>query len=482
MKVKLLNATHPDYDGEHLNRLEALASGGKAWRAIKGELYPQRFAEPTDVYQERLDNALYTNHAGGILTVLAAMLLSKEPTVEMNGDWVQAFLDNVDGGGTPLEQLAERAMLCALKQRTVYAWVQAKGNQGQEFVNRAQQEQAGALDTWVTLLEGRQVIDWEEDGQGNLRWVMVYGQDRRRTSIEAGRVKVHRWTYIDPDVIRMWEWEETKDQADPQPEDNAEELEGSPFKHGWSRLPVCRMRLPMGIFAMGRLEDPAIGHARARNDHSWALHQAANELLAITSKSGAAPDGLGHGHFLQLRRDEHGEDSAAFVAPTGTAFEYLKEDIKDWREEVYRVLQQMAMAADSDSTRMSQSGESKNADWRATEVLLSAYAAQLRPFLVGILSLVTEMRGGQQTVQVGGLEGYQEMDIMAFLESSALAVEALGMSFTFKKAIAKQQVRRLLGQVEDETVVQTILGEIDAAVEVPLFEPTPPPPADPASE
>jgi hypothetical protein len=115
-------------------------------------------------------------------------------------------------------------------------------------------------------------------------------------------------------------------------------------------------------------------------------------------------------------------------------------------------------------------------------VLLSAYAAQLRPFLVGILSLVTEMRGGQQTVQVGGLEGYQEMDIMAFLESSALAVEALGMSFTFKKAIAKQQVRRLLGQVEDETVVQTILGEIDAAVEVPLFEPTPPPPADPASE
>ena len=233
---------------------------------------------------------------------------------------------------------------------------------------------------------------------------------------------------------------------------------------------------------MGRLEDPAIGQARARNDHSWALHQSANELLTITSKAGTLPTGLGHGHFLELRRDEHGEDSAAYVAPNGVAFDYLQADIKDWREDLYRVLQQMALAADSDSTRMSQSGESKSQDWKATEVLLSAYAAQLRPFLVSILGLVTKLRGAEASITVGGLEGYQEMDIMAFLESSALAVEALGMSHTFKKAVAKQQVRKLLGQTEEPEVLDVIMKEIDESEEVPVFTPTPPPGVDPNLE
>lgn len=475
MKIKLLDAKHPSFDRDHLVQLDALYEGGQAWKELVNTWVTKRFMEPSDLYSERVGLALYVGHAGGIIDLFKAFLLSEPPKAEgFEGDYAKQFLSDVNGGGMPFEKFAGEAILKALIGQRVYAWVRLPPKaEGQEFKNRAEQESAGALDARVSLLEASQVIDWEEDSAGNLVWVMVKGIERRRASIEAGRKTVHRWTYIDARVIQQWEWEGTDNKPAPADEDDARET--SKVEHGMGRVPVIRMQLPKGIWAMGRLEHAVLGHTRARNEHSWALHQAANELLTVTSKAGTKPGSLGQGHYLALTRDKDGADSADYVAPTGVAFQYLQQDVQDWREEVYRVVQQMAMAADSDANRMSMSGESKSMDWKATEVLLSAYADQLRPFLVEVLKVVAGLRDLGGDVRVSGLEGYQELDLMTFLEGASLAVEAQKLSPTFRRVVAKRQVQRLAGPHVAPDVLEQIHDEIDKAdLSTDVFTPSPP--------
>src|SRR5690606_18351094 len=172
-------------------------------------------------------------------------------------------------------------------------------------------------------------------------------------------------------VIRRWRWQQTEDHDEPRADEDIPEY-GEPIVHNIGRIPVVERCLPAGLHTMGRLEDAAVAAMRARNEHSWALHQAANELLTITAKwaDETTKPVLGHGYALRLNRDSDGEDRAAYVGPSGVAFTHLEKDVEATREDLFRVVQQMAMAADSDASRIRSSGESKAQDWKALDVML----------------------------------------------------------------------------------------------------------------
>src|SRR5690606_25162353 len=81
--VKTLQQTHPSYDGASLRRLRALYEGGPTWRAIAAEeWFPQRFAEPVDVYEERKKLLTYVNHAGSLVEMVGALLFAEAPQLE----------------------------------------------------------------------------------------------------------------------------------------------------------------------------------------------------------------------------------------------------------------------------------------------------------------------------------------------------------------------------------------------------------------
>lgn len=274
-------------------------------------------------------------------------------------------------------------------------------------------------------------------------------------------------------------WTPTKDRTAPQPEDEAVEEPG--IIHRLGRLPVVRLELPSGLWAMGKLEDPVVASLRADNERTWALHQAANELLTITSKWGDEKVELGHGHFLRLARDKDGEDKAAFVAPSGVAFDHLERDATQKREQVYRLVQQLALAADADSTPAKLSGASKAEDWRSAEVVLAAYADLVLDAMREVLALVARVRGDAQVPSVGGLEGWQHEDLETFLTAAAAATDARALSPTFRKVVAKREVERLLQDEVSDEDLEVIRKEIDEAQDDPAPY-TPPPARTPGQE
>lgn len=476
MKIRLLEQRHPAHDGERLGAWRALYSGGKLWEARAEKWLPRHPEEAEKVYAARLARALYHNHTGPIVNMLAAALFAESPQVDLDGDWVADFLSDVDREGTTAADWTKARLVDALVEREAWAWVNlpARAPTAPTVDNRRDEEDAGLLDAFLVSFTASQVIDWEVDDRGQLAWILVRDVVESRPDLDAPRQRTHRWTQLGRTQIRRWTWSSPNDVAtDPPLDAEAEELPA--IVHGLGGLPVARLSLTEGLHALGHLHHPAIAHLRARNDLSWALHRAAHPLLWIASKWQDRAPILGPGYYLQLDR----EDEIGFAESSGANYQLLAEDVVQLREELYRVVHQMAVGADSDATRAKGSGESKAADWRALEIVLSALAEAVRGFMVDTLRLVAKARGqADADPVVTGLDGWQEEDLDVWLGAAAMATDAHAMSATFKREVAKRQAQRVLTGA-DAKVLETVSKEIDAA-EVPdpaLY--TAPPPRDP---
>lgn len=474
MRVAVLDQRHPEHDHECLERNRALYCGGEEWRELVEWWLPKHPEEADESYDARKSRALYENHVGPLVDMLATSVFTEAPRVDgMPGDWWPAFGASVDGRGTGLAPWFRDRLVDLLVERRTYVWVNLPARpDGLVVDSRASEEAAGLLDAFLVWVSAENVIDWSRDDRGRLRWVMIRDEVEEREALESERVEVHRWTYIDAQVIRRWTWTPQQGRKDPLPTDEAEEQ--PLILHGIGTLPLVELELTEGLHALGKLHDPAVAHLRARNDLSWALHRAAHALLVIKSKWNDQRPVLGPGYYLKLDQ----ADSAEYVEPSGANFEILASDVKDLREELYRVVQSMAQGIDSSASRSAASGDSKGQDWRALEIVLSALASTMRTSIASVLRLVATARGLKDAEPtVTGLDGWQEEDLETWLKAAAMATDASKLSPTFTKLVAKRQARRVL-QTEDPAELAAVDKEIDAAeVDLSLFNPSPTQPA-----
>jgi hypothetical protein len=456
VKIASLERRHPSLDVVGLKELRALADGGKCWRELIVTWLPRNAAEPDDVYADRCRRAVYHNYAGGIIGLLAAYLFATAPNVDLPGDYWTSFLANVDQEGTPWSRWWRLRFRDALIERVVLAWVNlpARGD-SDVFNDRAAELKSGALDAYIVPITAEDLRYWGQDRRGRLTWVLFRQQHIERPAVEADEVRVLRWTYIDQTVIRRWEWRATKEKSEPSGEDDAVEL--PQIQHNIGRLPVVRLQLPNELWAMEMLRDPAVAHLRARNDLTWSLHKTAHALMIIKRQWGGDDPVVGPGYYLPLERD----DSVEWTEPAGNSTAILREDCADLREEIYRVVNQMALATDNASSRVAASGESKALDWQASAIVMSAYADLVKGAMREVISVVAAARGeAVEQVTVAGLDGWQSLSLAEFLEGSALAVDASKMSPTFRRVVAKRQAEQLLRDLDEETL-DRIRAEID---------------------
>ncbi len=481
MNAEQLNATHEEYDGPGLAKLRALHEGRKLWHAIakspEAGWFPKRWAEPDDVFIERRAMLTYNNHAGGIVEMFAALLFAEAPTIDglPASEYYAGFLKNVDGKSSSWARWWRERVLDALIGKRAYAWVNAPARpEGVELGSLGAETLAGALDLFLVGLKPEQVINWSEDEAGRLTAVMVKDRRTEWAGPDTGNVTVLRWRFIDNTVIHTWEWKAKKGQPAPKDKEDVPEVLPA-ITHKFGRIPVVRLELSPGLWAMGKLEDPAVAHMRARNEYTWALHQAANELLTITSKSQDSIPTLGHGHYLQLTRDGDGADEVNYVGPTGVAFDYLQKDVADTRDELFRVVQQMAMSVDQDASQVRQSGESKAQDWKALEVILVSLAAPVLVAMTETLGVIVRARRDKGAPAVSGLDNWQLEDVLTFLENVALA-DPFIKSETWSKTVALRAAQRILGDEVDAGTMATIKTEVDDAdYDPPILPPAPVP-------
>ncbi len=457
-KVKALRQTHPDHNTDQLARLEGLYEGGEVWREQLSWWLPRNPVEMQDVYKDRLKRATYTNHFGSLIDLWAAFLFSEAPSLENSDDKFWAtWWEDADGKGSSMGQFWRGRLLEALWGRASHVWINLPP-EGEEIMGSlGEQEAAGKLDPFLVALGPRQVIDWGEDDKGNLLWVTIEGTVSERANPEAPRTRKWMWTHIDATQIRRWEWKPREPDDKPGDEDTATEL--PPVPHPFKVLPVVRLGLPSGLWAGAKMHDPAISLLRGENDLDFALHRAAHALLWIKAKWGEGAPAVGAGYYLSLGP----EDSVGYVEPSGAQFEALAKDVERRREEMHRVVQLMAVGAGSNATRSRMSGESKEKDWKAVDIVLQSYAMITKGAIEEVAQIVANLRGIGDEVKVAGLDSWEIEDLEQFMAAAAMALDARDMSETFRRVVAKRQARRLLEDEVDESVLAVIEKEIDEA-------------------
>lgn len=473
MKVKALRQRHPSYDGRELAENRALHEGGARWHALLSTWFPQQEFEPPSVYQERLKTMAYRNDAGPLIDMISAWLFAEPPAVEKlpKGDFWSQLLSNVDRAGTDWGSWWAERLLDAMVGRRAYAWVNLPAPSATPPASRADQEQAGLLNAYLVGLTPEEVIDWGHNEQGALSWLIVEQRVSERAGPEAARQVAWRWLYIDATVVRLWTWTPSDSQVQ-EPQDDDEAVERPRVEHGFGRMPVTELCLPVGLWAMRKLHDPAVALMRGRHDLDWWLNRSAHAMPVIKRAGvggGEAPV-VGSGYYIEIgEKDEFG-----WSEPPGHTAGILASDVKSRREDLYRVVQAMAMSVDGNAARSRTSGESKRQDWQAMDIVLAAYARLMHDAMLETIRLVGVARQEPlDGVTTKGLDGFQNTDLSDWLDQATMALPFV-KSETFRKVVAKRTAERLMGDDIDEETLRKVHAEVDASVEDPA--PYAPPP------
>lgn len=502
---KLLCREHPSRDVPRWKRCRALYEGGEELFSdpvVREETFPRHRDEHEEIYKERIRRAYYIPYAGEIVGHLVASLEEQGVTLSVGGDesaeaypafYDEFFTDVSKAGGrtVSMDQLLKELIQTALTCRVAWTLVELpsmRDEEGQpiQFGDLGEQERAGALRAYAVPIPPECVIDWEESDNGELVWALLHFADCPRESIFEDRNRIrHTWWYYERDrwakfEVIVKEDEEIRDERIIPLVDEGE--------HTFQRVPLARLELPHGLWAMGKLERMARAHLNLRSGLHWAQTQSAFQDLyefqdnqrqgGVTVGDGMASDpnraiNQTHGPgYVQLRSKD---DDARFIGPDPAAFTEVRESCTDIRDEMHRVTHQMALSTDNGSAALKRSGESKKQDKAAASVVLRALGKHLRDVAVDIVRLVSLARGemdlvGKWTAQ--GLEQFDLADVDGEVERGVLVKDLDVPSPTFKKLSLLQLCKLILGDLATPDVVERIEKELDDNVVYEPLEPT----------
>lgn len=469
--VKPLLQTHPDLATEEVCDLRALYSGGPSWRSRLGTWLPQSIGEDTERLASRHAHATYINYASSVVDLLAAWLLDEPAKAHNPPPVIKTLEKDADGRGTSLSVLLRKAFVDALVEKDVWAWVDMPPSSGADTL--AAQRDSGELQPLVSFFKASEILNWQAE-DGRLQWVLAYTRDSRQADPLSPRQYIHRWTQIDTEATVIWELVLDEDrEARP---DSDQLPSPTVIPHGLGFVPVVKFSLTEGLWAMSKLRDPVIRSIRAHNDRHFGLFQAAHPILTITAGSGPRPiRGLdpetgqfeheddvetGPGALLTL---ENGAE-AKYIEPSGNAFQHLRQAESDARDDVFRVVHQMALSVGSGDSSRNQSGQSKEQDWEAIQVIMGAYSEDFTEFLEKVLILAA-YRGGVAEYEplIHGMNGWRRKTTAEFIEAAVTTVGAQSMSETFSRETAKLVATHVIGAYVDAETLKRVHDEIDIA-------------------
>lgn len=465
MKIELLDILQENYHEESLLEYEALYQGGDFAKAFYKRWLPKKFNEMDDAYKDRVALATYVNHVGSIIDFYASLLFADPPRVEgfQNSDYYTKFLSNVDGRGTSWAGFWKDIFVKLVVFGRAFIWVDLPQKTQTASIpsSRAEQEKLGLLD--VRLLSyGKEVYYWRDNDYGKLQYMLFRELSVERPSILSKPETYKTWTYLDDIIIRQWRAKASvgkrEDGSVNVTLEGDEASETLSVEHKYGIMPVVRIELPDGLWMAQKLRDPAIAYFRAQNDHDFSLSRAAHATPYFKNMFADKEFKPAAGYGIRLGKD----DEAGYLEPSGKSFLYTENNIGIKKDEIYRVIHQMALAADSDASRVRLSGDSKREDWRATEIILVSYGDIILEAMRNTLKIIAITREeADEKFVVKGFEGWNKEDVMKKAELF-LMTDTVVKSETYRKTMAKTIANKALFD-QDVNVLDKINSEIDSA-------------------
>lgn len=507
IKFGVLKQTNEDWKGEFWQTCRALYSGGPALLSnqdILKRCMPRHNAEEDHVYKERLARAFYIPYPGSIIDKIVSELTGKPVVIERapileeihpNGsknieqddtplpDFYRVFFDDCSKPGgrkTSINQLAREQILTALQCRSAWTLVDLPKSPEEGYASLAEQEKAGALHAYACPIAPENVIDWECDESGEFIFVLIKETSAIRKDLTSNRNLIKlTWRYYTVDEFAVYELSYDKTKLIQGPTDNMEAKLVSQGKHGFGRVPVRRLCLPEGLWAMGKLEAMARAHLNQRNALSWGqlkamfpvpilYAQAPTPLDPTSEDSGRSNQRTGPGYLWVLAE----KDRMEYLTPDTAPYETAAADLDRIRDEMHRVLHHMAMSVDNSGAALQRSAESKAIDQVAASVILKALGVLLREHLEDVFETVIEGRKESESVSIAakGMDAFEDTTLTQ-LVTDALSLQALNIpSATLQKKWFLKIARAALGPDATPEEIEEVADELEENITSETFK------------
>jgi hypothetical protein len=476
-----LRNRHPEHDAAYWNQLRALMAGGKRLlgdTAAMDALFPRHPNEEKPVYENRRARAFNLPYAGEIVGDLVGQLAQDPPSANSEpkaDDWYGEFMESLDGKGLTLLGYAQAMAREALTVRTAWALVELPPSAAADdptVLTVKDQEEAGLLDAWVCPLRAEAVIDWEEDDEGGLLWACVWRCFKPRLTPGSSRNRVTDvFTFY---TAEEWARYEVTYDADKPPRDVDDFAPVKQGKHSFGEVPLLRLQLPEGMWAMDKLFGAARAHFQQRSAFSYAQNKGLFPLLSAF----LGPEMAGGGEVPSEAQQNPGratgqvygvgrvhvfgkEDRLEYTSPDAAVFTVAAADLGSLRDEMHRVCSSMANAMDGSTAAVGRSGESKAQDKVQKEQVLLHLGTFLSDHLSDMLEMVARGRGDEAVEW--DVVGFRTFDQVSAAEAvdTATAVGALDIpSPTFQRVFMTSVAKRVVAHDATTEQLEDIAREI----------------------
>lgn len=487
-----LKHTHPDYLIDYWNECRALTAGGRRLLGnidLLKKLLPKHAEEEQYVYDERLSRAFFIPYPGEIVGDLVAGLaqdpvrVTAEPKPEEF--YTDCFLQDVDRQGMTVTAFVQNRMREALQVRVAWSLVDLPKRGDVPLDSLAAEEAAGVLRAYVVPLEAESVTDWEEDEEGSLLWVLVRRKLTVRSGPGAAPEVLERFTFYTREEWVRFEVRHAPDKEPADKDDFAPVLAGA---HSFGAVPVVRLELPEGLWALDKLHSIARAHFNQRNAFSWSQFKHLFPLLTaflgpeqgsggeVPSDAQTNPEratqqvyGTGRVHVFGAK------DDVRYVSPDGGVFTVAAADLNTLRDEMHRVTSMMASTIDNTAAAVGRSGESKQQDKSSRDVVLAALGVICLDHVHDVLRLVASGRKDPlHKWSVNGLSEFDSVSAASAVESAQLVDGLTIPSPTFWRTYRGILAGRILRRDVDPATLDKIKKEIEANTPDEDYAPLPP--------
>lgn len=464
MKKSELDSTHECYDAKEWKELEALSVGGKKFHSLITTFLPPQPMEPEQRYIMRTQRARYYSYTGSIINLYTGWLFangfeakacekgSTEPVTTLDSFYGE-FQEKVAGETTLRSFMKARFREAMTVGHSV--WIaELPDTSDLTITTRADYDKAKA--GRVTLKERcvDQLLDWEEDEEGTLIWAKLKTVRKERSKPGGSYDKiVEEWRVYEAETVTTYIYERKINDA---PDPN-KDIEGKATRHGFKRVPVMRLCLPSEMCIGSQTKDAQISHFQHDNALSWSMYMTCYAMPVFKIENVETPPVLGVGYALFIGPN----DDMNWVSPPTDSYDAIAKNRDSKRDEIFRIVHQMAQGLDNNAETVGRSAESKEIDAAATRIMLNAYGELVGECIESMYEMISEARDEKDLVwSVEGFSGY-DVATAATLLANVKAARSLGIpSETLHKELTKKAAKVLTTEL-DENVKATIRKEID---------------------
>jgi hypothetical protein len=477
--IEKLNRKHPVYGlyQDAWTDFDLLNAGGVRLKNQAQRFLVKRPKELFDVYQERIKRFTYQHIMGQIVGWYIGALWRRNPSIDITegaDPWYSdAFLPNCDRASRQYNDFFKLVFRNLVLYKYCFVLVD-RPHADQPPEDRAQEQEMGLDQPYLVPYEPRDVINWQADAFGILKWVVIRTETEETPFLGDSR-SIVRWYYFDRTDYQVYEYVQKDASATAVSlyDSSGNKLDlASSFanlidqgKHALAkvnRVPMRLIEVDDEYWLANRVYLQLLDHVNQDNSLGWALFMANLAMPAIFSDGELGPQTMSESAFLKFGE----KDRFEWTEPAGHSFDASSKRLDRLREEIYRTAYLQAQGRSSSASASGASGYSKELDMMPANDALNAYGDILIPAMQAVFSDVVSARGDDETKLKMDVSGFH-FETKPATESVSEYQEFLAAGvFEASETLERVMLQRIAADaVEDqnEDTKQTIKDEIDKA-------------------